>query len=283
VVRFIELNFNPPAVAATPLINPGTGTYAGAQSVSIICTTPGSSIYYTTNGNVPLLGSVYTFLYTGPFAVNSTATIRAMGTASGMVNSANAVATLTITSPPATVATPVISPGGGSFAGPLSLSISCATPGATIYYTTNGSVPLLSPFPNSFTRIYSVPFTLTGTGARTVRALATLAGSLNSAVAVANFTLSSGSRAALGEEEDQPGQDIQVYPNPSPGRFHIQVPAGNSDLKFTVWATDGRQVAAGTLKPGQTEVLDLSGRPTGLYSIRTEGENGTRILRISKL
>jgi hypothetical protein len=284
-VRSINLTFTAPAVVATPAISPGTGSYTGAQSVSITCATPGSSIYYTTNGNVPLLGSVYTFLYTGPFAVNSTATIRAMGTASGMVNSANAVATLTITSPPAVVATPVITPGSGSFGSPLSVSISCATPGATIYYTTNGSVPRLSPFPNSFTRIYGSPFSLTGAGSRTIRAVATLPGSLNSAVAVANLTLIPGTRAAFGNEEEEEisAQEIRVYPNPSSGMFQVQVPEGESSMNYSLWSTDGRQLASGTLRPGQTEALDLSGRPAGLYTLKTEGENGTRVFRLSKL
>ncbi|MFN3408684.1 MAG: chitobiase/beta-hexosaminidase C-terminal domain-containing protein, partial [Limisphaerales bacterium] len=38
-----------------------------------------------------------------------------------------------------TVATPQFSPGGGSYGGPTNVTITCATAGAALYYTTNGS------------------------------------------------------------------------------------------------------------------------------------------------
>jgi Chitobiase/beta-hexosaminidase C-terminal domain len=40
-----------------------------------------------------------------------------------------------------TVATPVFTPGGGSYAVATNVAITCATGGALIYYTTNGSTP----------------------------------------------------------------------------------------------------------------------------------------------
>jgi hypothetical protein len=115
--------------------------------------------------------------------------------------------------------------------------------------------------------------------------VATLPGSLNSAVAVANLTLIPGTRAAFGNEEEEEisAQEIRVYPNPSSGMFQVQVPEGESSMNYSLWSTDGRQLASGTLRPGQTEALDLSGRPAGLYTLKTEGENGTRVFRLSKL
>ena len=47
------------------------------------------------------------------------------------------------------VATPTLSPNGGSFAGPVALTMQTATAGASIYYTTDGSAPTLSSTPYS--------------------------------------------------------------------------------------------------------------------------------------
>ena len=47
------------------------------------------------------------------------------------------------------VATPTLSPNGGSFAGPVSLTMQTATAGAAIHYTTDGSAPTLSSTPYS--------------------------------------------------------------------------------------------------------------------------------------
>jgi len=63
-----------------------------------------------------------------------------------------------------TVATPVISPVGGSFTTPVTVSISSATSGAKIYYTLDGSVP------SSVSTLYAGSFILSET--KTVKAVA---------------------------------------------------------------------------------------------------------------
>jgi len=60
---------------ATPAFRPAAGTYASAQSVKIIDTTAGSTIYYTTDGTTPTLSSTP---YTGPVAVIASATLKAI-------------------------------------------------------------------------------------------------------------------------------------------------------------------------------------------------------------
>ena len=86
------------AAAAMPSFSPAPGTYSSAQSVTISDATAGATIYYTTDGSTPTTSST---VYTGPFAVNSTATIKAIAVAPGFANSAVATATYTINLPAA--------------------------------------------------------------------------------------------------------------------------------------------------------------------------------------
>ena len=69
------------------------GTYATNQSVAIMDSTIGATIYYTTNGTLPTASST---VYSGPIPVNSTETIEAIAAASGYSTSAVATATYTI-------------------------------------------------------------------------------------------------------------------------------------------------------------------------------------------
>jgi hypothetical protein len=83
--------------------------------------------------------------------------------------------------PPPTgrVALPTIQPAGGIFLAPTPVSLSCSTPGSTIYYTTNGATPTTS------STVYSAPFTVSST--TTVKAMATAASLDNSLVREALF------------------------------------------------------------------------------------------------
>jgi hypothetical protein len=77
------------------------------------------------------------------------------------------------------VAAPVISPNGGSYRRSVQVTLNDATPGATIYYTTNGSQPTTS------SNVYQSPFTLIK-GA-TIKAKAVKAGMMDSATSSATF------------------------------------------------------------------------------------------------
>ncbi len=91
----------------------------------------------------------------------------------------------TRTSPKLTVATPTFTPNGASgFTGTQSVTISCTTAGAKIYYTTDGTTPTAS------STEYTTALSLTST--TTVKAIAVKAGMNDSAIATATFTKYSG-------------------------------------------------------------------------------------------
>ncbi|ADQ45029.1 coagulation factor 5/8 type domain protein [Caldicellulosiruptor kronotskyensis 2002] len=81
---------------ATPVITPGTGTYTSAQTVSITCATAGATIRYTTDGTEPTPANG--IVYSGPFTVTATTTIKAIAYKDGMLNSDVATAVITINS-----------------------------------------------------------------------------------------------------------------------------------------------------------------------------------------
>ena len=124
-----------PVPCATPVISFDNSTL----EVSITCATESSSIYYTTNGNTPTTSSNP---YSAPFSVDGPTTVKAIATHATLPSSA--VAELAITQ----VATPTIQNNGSN-----AISITCATEGATIYYTTDDANPTTT------STEYTVPLT----------------------------------------------------------------------------------------------------------------------------
>ena len=122
--------------AATPVFSRPSGVYHRLLSIRIEDSTPGAAIYYALHGAEPTSESTR---YTGPIEVGSTETIRAVAIAAGYAHSIVASATYTIDLPPA--ATPQFHPGAGSYSSPQDVRITDATPGVTIFYTTDGSAP----------------------------------------------------------------------------------------------------------------------------------------------
>jgi hypothetical protein len=152
------------------------GIFTNPTPVTISDSTPGAVIYYTTTGTTPTINST---IYTGPVTVASTATINAMAMAPGDNPSSAASATFTI-NPPAAV--PTFIPPGGNYNSVQTLEINDATPGATIYYTTNGSQPTTS---NG--TIYGGPIVVPVT--ETVKAIAARSGYTTSTVGMASYNL----------------------------------------------------------------------------------------------
>ena len=169
-----------PSAAAAPTLSPGTGSYSSAQIVTLADTTPGAVIYYTTNGSTPTTASA---IYSSPLTISATSTVQAIAAATGYTNSAVSSATYTISVPPPAAAAPTLSLATGTYASAQTVTLADTTPGAVIYYTTNGSTPTTA------SAVYSVPLTISAT--TTVQAIAAASGYTNSAVSSATYTISS--------------------------------------------------------------------------------------------
>ncbi|MFZ0744924.1 MAG: chitobiase/beta-hexosaminidase C-terminal domain-containing protein [Terracidiphilus sp.] len=120
--------------AATPTFSVPGGAYQASISVTISDATAGAAVYYTVTGVTPTTMSTR---YTGPVAVNSNMTLKAIAAVSGGLASPVASAAYTFVS----AAAPALSVASGSYQNPQTVTISDATAGAAIYYTVTGVTP----------------------------------------------------------------------------------------------------------------------------------------------
>ncbi len=161
--------------AATPVFSPASGAYPGAQVMATITdATSSPTIYYTTDGSTPTTGSP---VYNGPIIVTMPATIKAVAT--GFEHTTSGVAAASYTQ--AVVATPLFSLTSGAYSGEQIISITDATPGATIYYTTDGSTPTTG------SPVYTSAIAISSSG--TIKAMAVASGYINSTVSGASYII----------------------------------------------------------------------------------------------
>ena len=137
------LNSSPAAAtytfaASAPTISLASGNYEGTQTVTLSSASSAALIFYSTTGSIPNANSTR---YTGPITVSASETLTAVAMATGYSPSPVVTATYYITPPPSA---PVISPAGGTYNNPQSITLSDTGTGATFYYTTNGAAPTAS-------------------------------------------------------------------------------------------------------------------------------------------
>jgi hypothetical protein len=95
-----------PVPALEPVFTPAAGTYPAGQLVTLTDTTPGATIYYTTNGSKPTKGVAGTSEYTVPFVVDTNETVRAIAVAPGYANSGVASTAYKFIGSPSALAVP---------------------------------------------------------------------------------------------------------------------------------------------------------------------------------
>ena len=162
-----------------PTFSRAGGTYTSAQTVAISDTNPNATIYFTTNGVTPTTGST---VYSGPISISSTETLQAMAAVhlyQSAVQSAVTSASYEINYP---AGIPSFTPVGGTYSSVQTVSISSATPNASIYYTIDGSVPTTS------STLYAGAITVSTT--ETIKAVAIASGYSLSSVGSATYTIS---------------------------------------------------------------------------------------------
>jgi alpha-tubulin suppressor-like RCC1 family protein len=125
-------------VVATPTLNPGGGTYAPGQLVTVATATPDAELHYTTNGLDPTVSDPL-IASGGSVTVDHSLTVKATGWRTGWTGSATVAATYFVVE--GTVAAPSFDPAPGSFASAQAVTVTTATPGAAIRYTLDGSTP----------------------------------------------------------------------------------------------------------------------------------------------
>jgi hypothetical protein len=160
--------------AATPTVSPAAGTYNDTQIVSLTTATSGAAIHYTTDGLTPTASSQQ---YTSAINVTVNTTIKAIAVKADMADSGVLTAAYTLR-----VATPTADVTAGTYTGTQDITLTTATLGAAIYYTTNGSTPTTAG------QQYTSPISVTAN--TTLKAIAVKEGWNNSDVFTAAYVIS---------------------------------------------------------------------------------------------
>lgn len=223
--------------AVTPTMSPGAGAYGSSQSVSMSTTTSGATIRYTTDGTEPTSSSTQ---YASAITVSDTQTVKARAFKTGWTNSDSGHASYWISG--GTVATPSITPTGGTQTSPPLVAITTTTPGATIRYTLDGSTPTAA------SAVFLYPFVLNAT--TTVKAKAFKAGYTSSAVASTTYDV------------DASGAAATPAISPAGGWFATQqtvtITGGSgATLRYTTDGTDPT-TSSTTITSGNTITVDNS-------------------------
>ncbi len=125
-----------------------------------------------------------------------------------------------------TVATPTFSPAGGTYTAAQTITITCSTNGATIYYTTNGSTPSAS------STMYNGAITISET--TTLKAIAIKDGT-QSNVATAIYTINTGGDDPTPSGDTLLWESFSGYTSTSDGSAEIY--PSNENLDYKSWTS----------------------------------------------
>ncbi|HWM67498.1 MAG TPA: chitobiase/beta-hexosaminidase C-terminal domain-containing protein [Steroidobacteraceae bacterium] len=189
--------------ATTPTFSPGAGSYSAPQTVTITDATPNARFFYTTNGTTPTTASTQ---YTVPITVSASENLQAIAVFDGLTNSDVGSASYSITSSgPTMTAQPTFAPVAGTYTVAQSVTISDATPGATIYFTTDGTTPTTA------STVYTGPISVSAS--ETLEAVAVASGDTPSTVASASYIINTGTGGGGGGTAPPVVNDPNGFPS----------------------------------------------------------------------
>ncbi len=166
--------------------------------------------------------------------------------------------------PPPPVADPVFSPAGGSYAAAQNVSISTATSGATIRYTTDGSTPT-----ETHGTVYSGPVNISTQGITKLEAIAYEAGFTDSNVIVETYTIGSGNPPPTLNFE---AESLSYTPN-----------GATASVQTDTNSSGGKWVELAGNSTGDYIDFTVPNVPAGTYQLQMEwkGNNTRGILQLS--
>lgn len=158
--------------------------------------------------------------------------------------------------PPAPTAAPVLSPAPGTYTGTQSVTLSSATPGAAIHYTTDGSEPTAA------SPVYGGPITVSGN--TTIRALARAPGLPESAQSFGGYNV----------QQPPPPAPAPAPPPAAPAR--VVVTTEKIELKEKVFFETGKASIKADSNPLLDEVAAVLMSHPEVKKVVVEGHTDNR-------
>jgi hypothetical protein len=246
----------------SPRFGLAPGMYNQDLAIALVPAEASTPVFYTLDGSTP---TVSTLRYLAPIPVagnGASVRIKAIAKKPGQWESPLIEGVFTINY--SLVSAPQFITAPGTYASDQLIALGCATTGATIKYTTDGS----DPFGSASSRIYAAPIALNGPSASlNIQAAATKAGMINSQVTAGAFAVKYQYTLSLASNGGTltPGATVQAT-HGVPVAIAAG-PAGNG-YRFSRWQLSSGQALIADPTASQTTVTLTLGNAslTALYA-----------------
>ncbi|MCC5885550.1 MAG: chitobiase/beta-hexosaminidase C-terminal domain-containing protein [Gammaproteobacteria bacterium] len=130
-----------PVMPLAPVFSPAPGDFDDPVTVTLTSPSEGATIFFTVDGTTPTTASDFV-ANGGSVNIDATTTLNAIAViGESSSDSSTGTYTIIVADDEPAVAAPELSPPGGTFVGSVTVTLTSATEGALIRYTTDGSAP----------------------------------------------------------------------------------------------------------------------------------------------